>query len=202
MVQPQPRSTGRAAQRERTRERVFEASVDEFKRSGVAGSDVRVIVESAGVALGTFYFHFPTKHHVLLELERREDVRNAAELAQALSGPHTLADALGHVTRLVLGMERRLGSMVVREMLARHFSPNRPDVDDWSNYQLIVQVVAEIERSQARGEADPDVDAATAAALFLLGLYGVLASMPGPRQTRSAYLDALIASTVRGLEPR
>jgi AcrR family transcriptional regulator len=29
-------------------------------------------VAAAGVAHGTFFFHFPTKEHVLLELEHRE----------------------------------------------------------------------------------------------------------------------------------
>ena len=45
---------------------------------------------AAGVAHGTFYFHFPTKEHVLLELERREEARVATELARFLEAPHDL----------------------------------------------------------------------------------------------------------------
>jgi AcrR family transcriptional regulator len=202
MGEPQRQATGRAAQRLRTHERLFEASVAEFKRTGVAAADVREIVASAGVAQGTFYFHFPAKSDVLLELERREDVRIAADLRKALDRPHTLVDALTEVTDLILGMERRLGGRLVRELLGHHFSPSRPDVDTWTNYQVIVQVVEEIERAQERGEADPNLDAATSATLFMLGVYGVLASTPGPRQARRALLDALISRTVRSLETR
>ena len=46
----------------------------------MADADVGVIVKEAGVARGTFYFHFPTKEHVLAELERSEETRVAAQL--------------------------------------------------------------------------------------------------------------------------
>ena len=60
------------------------AAVAEFKRSGMANADVGAIVSAAGVAHGTFFFHFPTKEHVLLELERREEARMAKQLGQFL----------------------------------------------------------------------------------------------------------------------
>ena len=52
----------------------------------MAGAEVNAIVAAAGVAHGTFYFHFPTKEHVLLELERREEARIAADFARFLDG--------------------------------------------------------------------------------------------------------------------
>ena len=39
----------------------------------MAEADVGAIVAAAGVAHGTFYFHFPTKEHVLFELERQAE---------------------------------------------------------------------------------------------------------------------------------
>ena len=50
----------------------------------MAGADVNAIVAAAGVAHGTFFFHFPSKEHVLLELESREEARMAAEFARFL----------------------------------------------------------------------------------------------------------------------
>ena len=50
----------------------------------MAAADVGSIVAAAGVAHGTFFFHFPTKEHVLLELEPREEARMAAELGRFL----------------------------------------------------------------------------------------------------------------------
>ena len=53
--------------------RLFDAAVAEIDRSGMAGADISAIAHAAGVARGTFYFHFPTKEHVLVELERDEE---------------------------------------------------------------------------------------------------------------------------------
>lgn len=60
------------------------AAIAEFARAGMAEADVSAIVAAAGVAHGTFFFHFPTKEHVLLELERREEDRIAKQFAQFL----------------------------------------------------------------------------------------------------------------------
>jgi AcrR family transcriptional regulator len=51
-----------------TRARLFDAALAEIGRSGLAGADVTAIASAAGVVQGTFYFHFPTKEHVLVEL--------------------------------------------------------------------------------------------------------------------------------------
>ena len=69
--------SARETKRLQTRERLLGAAIAEFKRGGMADADVGSIVTAAGVAHGTFFFHFPTKEHVLLELERREEERIA-----------------------------------------------------------------------------------------------------------------------------
>src|ERR1700710_1067454 len=104
----QVKSTARDTRRRQTRERVLGAAITEFKRSGMAGADVNVIVAAAGVAHGTFFFHFPSKEHVLLELESQEEARIAAKFAQFLANTHELVAALLEVVRLVAGLEQRL----------------------------------------------------------------------------------------------
>ncbi len=74
--------SARETKRLQTRERLMGAAIAEFKRSGIAAADVGAIVTAAGVAHGTFFFHFPTKEHVLLELERREEERIAKQLGR------------------------------------------------------------------------------------------------------------------------
>src|SRR5271154_4554240 len=118
--------SARETKRLQTRERLLGAAIAEFKRGGMADADVSSIVAAAGVAHGTFYFHFPTKEHVLLELERREEARVAAEFARFLAENHDLETALAEVTRLVLGLEQLLGRRLFKELLALHFSPSRP----------------------------------------------------------------------------
>ena len=128
MATAREKLNGREAQRRETRQRVYAAAIAEFKRTGMAAADVGVIAKEAGVARGTFYFHFPTKEHVLAELERLEEARLAARLAQFLAAPHDLAGALAEVVGLMTATERRVGKALFREMLGPHFSPRRPEV--------------------------------------------------------------------------
>jgi TetR/AcrR family transcriptional regulator, repressor for uid operon len=197
----QVKPSAREARRLQTRERILGAAIAEFKRFGMAGADVGAIVTAAGVAHGTFFFHFPSKAHVLLELERREETRIAGELARFLQDTHQLVAALTEVVHLVTGLEQRLGPLLFKELLALHFSPSRPHKDEWTDHPVIVLLVSEIERARGDGEVHPEVDAFYSAMFFLLGIYGVLTTTDNS-DTRDTMLAKLVASAVRGLEIR
>jgi AcrR family transcriptional regulator len=128
----QVKPSAREARRLQTRERILGAAIAEFTRSGMAGADVGAIVAAAGVAHGTFFFHFPSKEHVLLELECREEARLATDFARFLDGAHDLRAALTEVVHLVTYLERRFGPLLFKELLALHFSPTRPNKDEWT----------------------------------------------------------------------
>jgi TetR/AcrR family transcriptional regulator, repressor for uid operon len=199
--------SGRGVQRRETRQRVYTAAVAEFRRVGMAAADVSVIAKEAGVARGTFYFHFPTKEHVLAELERHEEARLAAQLEKFLARPHHLADALTEVVRLMAQMERRVGKVLFREMLALHFSANRPDVlpgtEQWADYPMMALVVRAIGLARDRGEAYPGADALRTAQFFMLGLYAVLITSHGrSRAARAEILDNFVATVLRSVEAR
>jgi TetR/AcrR family transcriptional regulator, repressor for uid operon len=198
---PHVKSSAREARRLQTRQRILGAAIAEFKRSGMVGADVAAIVAAAGVAHGTFFFHFPSKEHVLLELERREEARIAGELTRYLESAHDLVAALTEVVHLVTGLEQRLGPLLFKELLALHFSPSRPHKDDWTDHPVIVLLVGEIERARGDGAAHPEVDAFYSATFFLLGVYGVLTTTDNP-DTRDTILAKLVTTAVRGLEIR
>ena len=159
---PQVKPSARETRRLQTRQRLLDAAVAEFKRVGMAGADVKAIVTAAGVAHGTFFFHFPSKEHVLLELECREEARVTGEF------------------------------QLFKELLALHFSPSRPRNDEWIDHPVIVLLVREIERARGDGEVYPDVDAFYSATFFLLGTYGVLTTTnkPDTRDTMLSKLVA------------
>src|SRR6478672_2159881 len=122
----QVKQSAREVRRLQTRERILGAAIAEFKQSGMAGADVNAIVGAAGVAHGTFFFHFPTKEHVLLELERREEERISKQFTRYVSSTRSLPATLNEAVRLVRDLERRLGAMLFKDFLALHFSPTRP----------------------------------------------------------------------------
>jgi TetR/AcrR family transcriptional repressor of uid operon len=219
---------GRDAQRRQTRQRVYAAALVEFKRTGMAAADVGDIAAAAGVARGTFYFHFPTKEHVLAELERHEEARLVGQLSKFLAeletrcgpppgaaaedsaarpaAPGFLPSALGEVVRLLTAMERRVGKTLFREMLGLHFSSRRPEVlpgsDRWTEYPVMTVVVEVVERARERGEVHPDASALPTAQLFMMGLYAMLIASHGyPKAARDEILDNFMATVLRGIAP-
>lgn len=193
------RST-REAKRLQTRERLLGAAIAEFKRSGMTEADVSAIVDAAGVAHGTFFFHFPTKQHVLLELERREEERIAKQLGQFLASRHDLRAALDEAARLVMGLERRLGDMLFKDFLALHFSQTRPPAEGVQDHPVVIRLAQEIEQAREHGKADPDVNAMNSAVFFLLGLYALLITT-NDWPTRNALLEDYVTRTVRSMQP-
>jgi AcrR family transcriptional regulator len=195
--------TTREAQRRATRERLFAAAVAEFKRTGVTEADVDVIAHAAGVAHGTFFFHFPTKEHVLAELGHREEIRLASELDHFLSSSRDLRAALLEVVRLAASLERRLGTVLFKDLLALYFSPTRVELRLWPDHPLIIRVISEFERARDRGEItdDPNVDPANAAIFFFMGFFALLVTYKRSA-ARNALLEQNLTVMLRGLEPR
>ncbi|MCF6386733.1 TetR/AcrR family transcriptional regulator [Mycobacterium sp. MBM] len=187
----------RETKRLQTRERLLGAAVAEFKRSGMAEADVAAIVAAAGVAHGTFFFHFPTKEHVLLELEKREEDRMAKQFGRYLDEGHDLESALLEAVRLVLGLERRLGAVLFKDFLALHFSQSRPKSEDGGDHSLVVLVAQRIEQARSQGEVDPDVQPMNSAVFFLLCLYALAITTDDPM--RRDLLDDLVTRTLRSV---
>ncbi len=190
--------TAREAKRLQTRERLMGAAIAEFKRTGMADADVGAIVAAAGVAHGTFFFHFPTKEHVLLELELREESRIAKRFAQFTKSKVDLASSLREAVDLVMGLERRLGVLLFKDFLALHFSPTRPATEEGHDHPLIVLVADQIEAARLRGDTGSDVTPINSAIYFLLGLYALLITTDDS-PARTSLIDDYLVRTLRSM---
>jgi AcrR family transcriptional regulator len=182
-----------------TRERLLAAALEEFKRAGMAGADTAAIASAAGVAHATFFFHFPTKEHVLLELEKREEDRMADELTRSFAKPHTVRDTLAECFRVLEKLERRLGNRLFKDFLALHFSTSRPPAEESQNHPVIVAVVEELARARDRGEIPADVDVMHNGVSFLVGLYALLITIPESRKIRRPVIDEYLTTYMYGL---
>ncbi len=105
--------TQREHQRVSTRNRLFDLCVDEFRRVGVEKTRIRDVVEHAGVVPGTFYFHFPSKNHVLLELGNRYIARVADQLPGSPADPADLTTLLDALAEATIAVEEGLGDRVL-----------------------------------------------------------------------------------------
>ena len=192
----------REAQRLETRARVFDAAVAEIGRSGLASADVSAIARAAGVVRGTFYFHFPTKEHVLVELERAEEATIVAKLDTRTTSATDLASVLTLLVRQVLAAERRLGPVIFRDMLGLHFSSTRPVEDALGEHPLAGFVIAAIAEAQAAGRVPPDADPGELGVIFMTGLFALLATNGPASRARTALLDRYVMTIVEGMETR
>lgn len=192
--------SAREAQRLQTRARLFDATVAEIGRAGLAGTDVAAIAATVGVARGTFYFHFPTKEHVLVELERNEEAKIVALLAAETSQPGDLMAMLTLLVRQVLAAEERLGPVVFQDMLGLHFSAARPVEDEPGQHPLAEFVIAAITQAQAARRVSRDADAGELGVIFMTGLFALLATGGTTPRARAALLDRYVRTVVHGME--
>ena len=201
-AEPASQLSAREIQRLETRVRLFEAAVAEIGRSGLAGADVSTIAAAAGVARGTFYFHFPTKEHVVVEAERTEEAKIVARLGTKQSGPSDLLPMLQLLVREVLAAERRLGPVFFRDMLGLHFVSTRPVEDELGEHPLAEFVIAAIAQAQASGRVTADADAGELGVFFLTGLFALLATDSSAPKARTALMDRYAKTIVVGMEKR
>jgi AcrR family transcriptional regulator len=190
----------REAQRLATRARVFDAALAEIGRSGLAGADVAAIATAAGVVRGTFYFHFPSKEHLLAELERAEEAKIVSKLGIETTEPGDLIAMLSLLIRQVLAAERRLGPVVFRDMLGLHFSATRPVEDELTEHPLAQYLIDVFASAQAAGQICRDADPGELGVIFLTGLFALLATGFGPSRARAALLDRYVTTIVQGME--
>jgi AcrR family transcriptional regulator len=184
----------RARQRAATRARLLEASMAEFRRVGVPAAQVEDIVRAAGVARGTFYLHFPTKDHVLLESVCRDQEPVAARLQSLLDCPPRvfLRAAVDQVIRLAAG-EVPAVSREKLIALARHAT------DLGRERMPLGRVATDYFRlAQARDEVRRELTPAQLAATFFPGVLGVLLLGPTSRRLR-ARLHEVMEVFVRGI---
>lgn len=193
----------RTAQRLATREKLLQVSLDEFRRSGFVQADVAAIVERAGVARGTFYFHFPTKDDVLTELRLREERTIVDAVGALVEKRKPLERTLRAIVAAIAKAEDRLGIDLVREMCAAQFRPGVVQTDTVSDHPVAELVVAAVQQASAAAAGAPDPKrAADLAVIFLTGLFGVLSTHDGPSPERERLIDVLIDLTSKGVSTR
>jgi AcrR family transcriptional regulator len=191
----------RDQQREETHARLFDAALTEFQRLGFASAQIDDIVSAAGVARGTFYFHFPSKDHVLIELQRTRQT-SVVERIEALRGKsisvnrylHEVIDVLLEelVSFSKTGLLRDLFAIIVSHSI---------DID-WSDQPVLVSLTHYFAEAQERAEVRNDLGPSQLTVIFLTSIFGILlatgqSAPPDLRATMRRATDVF----VRGISP-
>jgi len=96
------------AKGEQTKKQIIRAASDLFRRQGFAATSVSDLLKAAGVKKGSFYFHFPGKDDLALEVLKQAEVEFMVFLDTALAGP-TPGARLDSFFRQALEKHRRSG---------------------------------------------------------------------------------------------
>jgi len=167
----------RVRQRLETRNRLFELAIEEFKQQGVDKARIRDIVEKAGVVPGTFYFHFPTKEHVLLELGQRIIARAAAALPGTAKHPPRLSSLLDALARAPRFAADELGDPQLLRATISIFQ--RPPVEpDFEEDPIQTALRDCLEAEMQAGCIDSDLRPGELAQIILMAFFGTLLTAP------------------------
>ena len=180
----------RERQVDSTRARLFGAAIAEFRRVGFDRASVARIAREAGVSRPSFYFHFPSKDHVLLELQWLEERELAARLARA----RTLREALHELAEGLIECEARLeDSDLFREMLSIYARRPAGLPIDEQPFPTIAALGRHFAEAAASGELRPALVPEEAARVCLASVFGLLMAQPGPPAQRRADLGLLFS---------
>jgi len=192
----------REKQRIETRERIFDAGVAEFLRVGFAEAQIPRIAEAAGVVRGTFYFHFPSKDHLLRELVERSQSRLTESLGLLRGQGISLREILWAMIDGIAEVDRELGEQnLVRDLLAMYVrAPAEPEEMD-DGYGLLDELTRHISASAARGELRQDVEPERLAATVLTSVFGLVLARREPGSDLRAELELLMDLLLEGMGP-
>lgn len=157
---PQP-ATARGA---KTRQRLLNAAEIEFGKNGFARSTVATITSRAKVGQGTFYLYFQAKEDALRELVRHMGRQLRRALTQATQAAQTRIEAeeLGLAAFITFAQTHQnlyrivMESQFVDETIYREYYDS-----------LALAYQRNLEKAQAAGEINPEVNAEAAAWSFM-----------------------------------
>lgn len=180
----------REAQRLRTRKRIYESALAIFRRDGVVECRTDDIASAAGVSRGAFYFHFPTKEHVLQE-RMRETEGMICDKLDALAASEPIDRVLATVNRALAEIWEP-DPKLLPELVAVALRVTALTMHDKEATPLRSSLARRFRDAGARGELGTRVPAEVLGDLYLGNtLAGMLAWYGNPSLPLVSVLDAV-----------
>jgi len=186
------------------RQRILEAAVACFARSGFHGASMHEICSEASMSPGAVYRYFPSKVSIIAAIAEAERAKHAAffERMAAADDPVEALASIGIDTleELLAGPQAALAAETMAEAL------RNPDVHamfDRNIREARAAVVSALRRGQACGSVDPDLDVETACQLIMaMGDGLVVHQALDPTLTAARFRPVLQLLLRRFLRPR
>jgi AcrR family transcriptional regulator len=178
--------------------------VAEFERKGFADAQIPRIAEAAGVVRGTFYFHFPSKEHVLIELAERDHERISAEMYALRGTGASILEVLNRLIDSIINAEGpQRNPSLLRDLLAVLLRAPEETIESDDpptqpiHQELTYHVSEAIDRGELRSEIEPERLAST----ILISIWGVIVARRGASPDDRPELELLVDLLLNGMGP-
>jgi AcrR family transcriptional regulator len=158
---------------ETTRRHIVDVAAFAFAQNGFNGVSLNDIVRDSGLTKGAFYFHFPSKEALALEVfgSKQEEwlnvvARRLAEHPRAIDRLHAMLDC-GCEMYEVDASARVVGRLCVELSRERHLAPRLTGyLKTW--FATVAELIREAQRDgDARTDLDPQTTAETIVSAFI-----------------------------------
>ena len=142
-----------------TRERILAAAEEVFGQMGYEPASITAITQTAGVAQGTFYVYFPSKHAIFVELIKDFGVRVRAAIGRATVPVSRAAPTRAEIERA--GLEAWLAFCFEHPGLyrvMREASIVAPETHRWYYESFVAAYAADFERWSKGRHTVTDLD--------------------------------------------
>lgn len=157
-----------AAQQTHPRQRIIDAAVACFARSGFHGASMQEICAEAGMSPGALYRYFPSKVAIIEAIAEAERAQHAAffeRMAEADDPVEALASiGIDKLEQMLTGPNAALCAETLAEAIR---NPGVRAMFDRNIREARAAVVAALRRGQDRGVVDPALDVETACQLVM-----------------------------------
>jgi TetR/AcrR family transcriptional regulator, fatty acid metabolism regulator protein len=210
MASDQDREWGRT--RSDKRERILDAAIKVFARSGYHGARVSDIAREAGIAYGLVYHYFRNKEEILASAFEERWSGFLAVVDAIAAGPKSAPEKLHSLAALILNAYRRRPDWVKVLVLEIQRSSRFAAPEQIRAVGRLFEQVARIVREgQEKGELRVDVDPQVACVVLVGALDLVITSLvlgltriDGGDAQQAAYYDRAASAVVdvflRGME--
>jgi len=149
---------------EETRRRLIEVAAGQFAEHGYAGTSLNDLVRLSGLTKGAFYFHFPSKERLALEVIKTKREQWRLDVLAAASEHERASHQLAAIVRELAALKQRdpAGAVVTRLCQELAELPElRAEIAHFDGW--IETTAALLERARAEGDLAPEIDIPAAA---------------------------------------
>ncbi len=160
---------------EATRRRILEVAAKAFAESGYDGTSLNDVIRDAGATKGGFYFHFPSKEALALEVLRDKRERWAGRVLAATMRHERAIDQLRAIPFALCELYEQDPAATAIGRICQDLSQDpallpqiAPQFTTW--YDLTASV---IRKAQEQGDIPADVDPVATARVLVASFIGV-----------------------------